>query len=576
MSELRKIFKQRELSELLTGAVRIAGPGVFAKVTDADGDSLALGGQAPASSQNGFLKRPLKGKDGIVGYLVLGLSAGENVSGETNQRLGDLAELLHGVFTKALKNNRVKRALANETLEQYRELAVTQRSIFRFTASMQVNEVARALLEEAHSANRHVHAGCVCLMSKSDAPSACVDSFGFSGEEADLMVNSRVSKDIVKRGVGEVLNDLGTDPRWRDDIKGLRGLMCIPLVSSGKVHGALFLAVREGGEPFASAHLKKTNTLATVAGIAISNAIHFEQIQNILTALMQTMSTAIDARDHLTAGHSHRVAHLALGLMRVASEDQTLLPEMEFSADQLREIYYAGLLHDVGKIGVREEVLTKATRLPLAHMELLRLRLALWGQLNDKPWLPMSDRLSAINESYDLDDEDEALINALCGMKVVMGGQEVVILDESEKDRLLTPRGNLTPDEWEEIKRHPEESYRILKTIPFTSFFPQLLTMVRQHHERLDGSGYPDQARARDIVPQSRILAIVDIYDSLRRDRHYKKALSQKKALHILREEAAQGKLDKRLVEVFCANVQDIEPLASDECGSYFDTVFVH
>jgi len=140
-----------------------------------------------------------------------------------------------------------------------------------------------------------------------------------------------------------------------------------------------------------------------------------------------------------------------------------------------------------------------------------------------------------------------------------VGGSTVTILSEDECRRMLTPRGNLTPLEWQEIKRHPEESHRILQNIPFTTHFPNILTIVLQHHERLDGSGYPSGASGRQLITQSRIMAIVDVYDALRQDRHYKKALSRDMALTILRQEARRKKLDARLVELFCRDIEEIE-----------------
>jgi 3',5'-cyclic-nucleotide phosphodiesterase len=83
-----------------------------------------------------------------------------------------------------------------------------------------------------------------------------------------------------------------------------------------------------------------------------------------------------------------------------------------------------------------------------------------------------------------------------------------------------------------------------------------LRTIVRQHHEKLDGSGYPNGKQAKEILFQSRILTICDIYDALTAaDRPYKKAFSMEKAIEILRKEAKAGKLDEKLVELFVQKV---------------------
>jgi len=90
----------------------------------------------------------------------------------------------------------------------------------------------------------------------------------------------------------------------------------------------------------------------------------------------------------------------------------------------------------------------------------------------------------------------------------------------------LIPRSNLTSKEGNEIRGHPGESHRILRQVPFPSEYRHVLAIARQHHEKFDGSGYPDNAAGWEVLPYSRILAIVDIYDALTaKDRPYKRSL---------------------------------------------------
>jgi len=219
------------------------------------------------------------------------------------------------------------------------------------------------------------------------------------------------------------------------------------------------------------------------------------------------------------------------------------------------------LLHDVGKIGVREHVLSKATKLPERHMQIIRLRLHFAEKTGELPRdLPDAEklftRLQKINASGFLLPEDRDFILRLAEIAFSIGGEKLPLLDEEEKEALLIPRGNLLPHEWAEIKRHPAESDRILEQIPFPKNMANLRTIVRQHHEKLDGSGYPDGKKEEEILLQSRILTICDIYDALTAaDRPYKKAFSVEKAVAILREEASSGKLDARLVDIFIKKV---------------------
>ena len=209
--------------------------------------------------------------------------------------------------------------------------------------------------------------------------------------------------------------------------------------------------------------------------------------------------------------------------------------------------------------------MTKSTRLPGDHLELIGLRLAFWGTANNRPWREDFQRFREINESYRLTEKDRETIDRFHAVTLSVGERSLPALTEEERRRLLTPRGNLTAEEWVEIHRHPAESHRILQHIPLAAYYPRFLTIIRQHHERLDGSGYPDGISGGEVILQSRILAIVDVYDALCNKRHYKGALSRDKALDILLEEAEAGKLDLDLVTVFRRDIEAVEASTATE-----------
>lgn len=460
----------------------------------------------------------------------------------------------------------IRLSIGEEALEMYREISVLQRAVENLNSSMKYGEVIHALAAECRAATLPAE---YCLVFGKEGRLELVEMLADEPgaqqgpvvplHELANIARSELFADVLRRNKPELVNNLDGEPRWCHEVPGLARLLLVPLKGGRFEMGVLALAGVDRSQTFTSGHLKKAATLAGVGSISLANSHHFEQVQFILMALIKAMATAIDARDRLTAGHSQRVAQYALGLAMRTSEDHVLCPEVSFSDEQLQELFYAGLLHDVGKIGVREEVLTKETRLPRPHLELVGLRLALWGEMGSRPWKELYARLEIINKAYDITDEDSELVQMLCTESLQVGGSTTSILSEEEGRRLLTPRGNLTPLEWEEIKRHPEESHRILQNIPFTTHFPNILTIVLQHHERLDGSGYPYGASGRKLIIQSRIMAIVDVYDALRQDRHYKKALSRDMALTILRQEARRKKLDARLVELFCRDIEKIE-----------------
>jgi HD-GYP domain-containing protein (c-di-GMP phosphodiesterase class II) len=118
-------------------------------------------------------------------------------------------------------------------------------------------------------------------------------------------------------------------------------------------------------------------------------------------------------------------------------------------------------------------------------------------------------------------------------------------------EAMLRKRGPLDAGEWEEMRRHPLVAAQILAPL---EFFVEGALIVRHHHERLDGSGYPDRLRGVAIPLGARIVAVVDVYDALTSDRPYRAGLPPAQALGWLRQEAGQT-LDAGLVDLFIRRV---------------------
>ena len=119
---------------------------------------------------------------------------------------------------------------------------------------------------------------------------------------------------------------------------------------------------------------------------------------------------------------------------------------------------------------------------------------------------------------------------------------------------ILNKPGSLDPGEWQLVKKHPDAGYKIC--LPLKANLGLALEVIQHHHEKLDGSGYPDGLKGKEIPKVARIMAVVDIYDALITDRPYRKGLAKEKALEILQDEAEKGKLDmdivKHLLEIVC------------------------
>ncbi len=123
-------------------------------------------------------------------------------------------------------------------------------------------------------------------------------------------------------------------------------------------------------------------------------------------------------------------------------------------------------------------------------------------------------------------------------------------------DAILNKKGRLTPEEFDIMRQHPVIGYNICK--PLRSL-RHVLPIIRHHHERFDGSGYPDRLAGEDIALTARILTVVDVYDALRTKRPYKPAFDKKKALAILDEETGKGWYDTEVISRF--NSLDLEEM---------------
>ena len=120
-------------------------------------------------------------------------------------------------------------------------------------------------------------------------------------------------------------------------------------------------------------------------------------------------------------------------------------------------------------------------------------------------------------------------------------------------ESILLKPGRLTEEEFELMKQHPIIGERICKPLHSLRL---VLPIIRHHHERMDGSGYPDGLRGEEIPITARITSVVDVYDALTTERPYKPAFSKEKSIAILREEAKKGCWDSDLVEELVQVVQ--------------------
>jgi HD-GYP domain-containing protein (c-di-GMP phosphodiesterase class II) len=329
-------------------------------------------------------------------------------------------------------------------------------------------------------------------------------------------------------------------------------------------------------------------TLASQAGIAMENAFLYAEIQRILDGFVRASVHAIEQRDPTTSGHSFRVAALTRRLAEVVSgASKGPYNGVTFNENDLKEIETAAVLHDFGKISVREEILVKAKKLYPPVIKMIRSRfdfirrsiendhlhrrlmmieqgtpneeLAILDQASERAIGEIEDCwriIRAANEPTVLQEGDFAKIEEIARRSYFdIGGQRQPFLTPEEVTALQTAKGSLTPEELDEIRSHAAHSISFLKQIPWNKAMRHIPDWAGAHHEKLNGSGYPNKLTGDQIPLPAKIMAVADIFDALTAaDRPYKKAVPVDRALNILEMEVKDRNIDGELVRLFKDN----------------------
>ncbi|MBI4512864.1 MAG: HD domain-containing protein [Gemmatimonadetes bacterium] len=280
-------------------------------------------------------------------------------------------------------------------------------------------------------------------------------------EEPEFAVSRTVVRDVLESGISTLSHDALADARYQAGesivLQGIRSVMCAPLRTTDAILGALYADSRSATGKFGEADLELLAAVGNQAGIALHRARLLADLERLFLDTIRAIAATIDAKDGYTHRHSERVAALAVRIARAIG----------LSDDEQRMVELAGLLHDVGKIGVPESILNKPGRLDT-------------GELTD-------------------------------------------------------------------MQKHPVIGARILSHIQNPQI-AALLPAVEHHHEKWDGTGYPDGLKGEAIPILARVLGMADFLDALTSARSYRSALHMDEAIRMLRD-AAGTHFDHTLVE---------------------------
>jgi HD-GYP domain-containing protein (c-di-GMP phosphodiesterase class II) len=464
----------------------------------------------------------------------------------------------------------------------------------------QDNDMAKRTLRFAVSQNESrivQSAGFTMPISESSIVGTCV----ISGDR----INVPDLYNLAEPGVGNnpwgFVHDRSFDDKYRYQT---RSVLAVPMISArGDVIGVIQLINKrakgwiqldlpadfeDGVVPFDDISESYVAALASQAGIALETKLLYEEVTTLFDSFVKASVTAIESRDPTTSGHSERVADLTVGLAKAVNRtDGGQLGLVRFSDEYLTQIRYAALLHDFGKVGVREHILVKAKKLYEHERELILQRFQLIKRGYKIEGLEKKVRylLEASREQIaaELDSVDKDLVRKVAELdniiQFILQANEPTVLDQGGFERLaelsgmsyrdeaghslpyLTHdeasclqirRGSLTEAERIEINSHVVHTFNFLQAIPWSRTLRDVPQIAGAHHEKLDGTGYPKKLRGDEIPVPARMMAISDIYDALTAsDRPYKKAMPAEKALDILAQDVKRGQLDAELFEVF-------------------------
>jgi len=235
------------------------------------------------------------------------------------------------------------------------------------TASLlDLDKITNLILHEVMQ-TLHIERGAILVMGSNHHPYRVISELGqgnkiLSGFRSDHPVIKWISqnKTVLSR------NDLVLNPvfkaLWaneRNELEKFRAELFIPLVSKGNFVGLMILGSKRSSQPYSVDDQLTLSTLANQTAVAIENARLYEELEETFVQTISALANAIDVRDTYTSTHSQRIAEWAAAIAR----------HLGCTSEETRNIYWGGLLHDIGKIGIPDEILKKTARLDETEFE---------------------------------------------------------------------------------------------------------------------------------------------------------------------------------------------------------------
>ncbi len=389
-----------------------------------------------------------------------------------------------------------------------------------------------------------------------------------------------------------------TGPKKFDEATGYRSrsMLVVPMKNhEGDIIGVLQLLNAKETKTGAVVQFSKDfelliESLASQAAVAVTNVMLIRDIENLFESFVMSMAAAIDAKSPYNVSHTKRVAGLTLAVAdAINAKNDGPFKDVRFSPGELNELRMAGWLHDIGKVTTPEWVVNKGTKLEkiMDRIELVKTRFAYIANskriaaLSKKVALLSSKTLASITAELEevdkeleadiaqlrddlefversnkpgefMEDEKLSRLHTIASRTFVEDGVEKTYLEKNELKNLSIRKGSITEEERLIMQDHVSVTAKMLREIPFIKKLKNAPKYASEHHECMNGKGYPKGLKAEELDIRSRILALVDFCEALTaKDRPYKKAMPLEVAFRIMESAAKDGHLDKELYNLF-------------------------
>ena len=372
-------------------------------------------------------------KNGVVDFLTKPVDLAQ-ITLTVKRMMREKSLLANNILLKEEAKKNARLLAINEELQQkINEVEIMNSILQELDQVSTSSDLFHVLVNLSGRVTACDEAHCAVFYSEKDEYST-ISSFYRNSTQAGKLAG-HTHDDVIKRVARDGIPVISNSRNGSDHV------MAIPLKIRNKIFGLLKLTVGNKDGQFKEKDVYFMNFIAEKASYLIENLALYENIFDNLFATLYAFVETIEARDSYTKQHSARVSHYAKAIAQAVG----------CSREDLEKLHAAGYLHDIGKIGIPDNILLK--------------------------------------------------------------------------------NGSLTSEEFETIKSHPVIASNILG---YFNLWSDEKTIIRHHHEKFDGTGYPDALKGEDIPYLSRILSVADVYDALTADRSYRAKMPEEKALSII------------------------------------------